>query len=108
MRLTDGQVKMMQEEMYAELIQILMEKYAYTMEQAMDALYNSETFARLQDARTGLYQIAKILTITNRIIIQPANIARQRKIVVQGKRLLNTRRSDRPLSGFTKIRGSVI
>ena len=32
-----------------------MEKYAYTMEQAMDALYNSETFARLQDARTGLY-----------------------------------------------------
>ena len=46
MRLTDGQVKMMQEEMYAELIQILMEKYAYTMKQAMDALYNSETFAR--------------------------------------------------------------
>lgn len=45
----------MQEEMYAELIQILMEKYAYTMEQAMDAQYNSETFARLQDARTGLY-----------------------------------------------------
>ena len=50
MELTDGQVRMMQEEMYAELIQILMEKYAYTMEQAMDALYNSETFAR-----TGLY-----------------------------------------------------
>jgi hypothetical protein len=48
MKLTDGQVKMMQEEMYAELIQILMEKYAYTMEQAMDALYNSETFARLR------------------------------------------------------------
>ena len=55
MKLTDGQVKMMQEEMYAELIQILMEQYAYTMEQAMDALYNSETFARLQDAGTGLY-----------------------------------------------------
>ena len=55
MELTDGQVRMMQEEMYAELIQILMEKYAYTMEQAMDALYNSETFARLQDARTRLY-----------------------------------------------------
>ena len=27
MELTDGQVRMMQEEMYAELIQILMEKY---------------------------------------------------------------------------------
>lgn len=55
MKLTDGQVKMMQEEMYAELIQLLMEKYAYTMEQAMGVLYNSETFDRLQDARTGLY-----------------------------------------------------
>ncbi|WP_158525809.1 hypothetical protein, partial [Escherichia coli] len=32
----------------------------------------------------------------------------ERKIVVQGKRLLNTRRSYRPLSGFTKIRGSGI
>ena len=55
MELTDGQIKMMQEEMYAELIQILMERNGYTMEQAMATLYNSETFARLQDVRTGLY-----------------------------------------------------
>ena len=55
MKLTDGQIKMMQEDMYAELIQILMEKYGYTVEKAMDTLYNSETFARLQDANTGLY-----------------------------------------------------
>ena len=46
---------LMQEDMYAELIQILMEKYGYTLEKAMDTLYNSETFARLQDANTGLY-----------------------------------------------------
>ena len=32
-----------------------MEKYGYTLEKAMDTLYNSETFARLQDADTGLY-----------------------------------------------------
>jgi hypothetical protein len=55
MKLTEGQIKMMQEDMYAELIEILMEKYGYTLEKAMDTLYNSETFARLQDANTGLY-----------------------------------------------------
>jgi len=55
MTLTEGQIKMMQEDMYAELIQILMEKYGYTLEKAMDTLYNSETFARLQDPNTGLY-----------------------------------------------------
>ena len=55
MKLTAGQIKMMQEDMYADLIQILMEKYGYTMEKAMETLYNSDTFARLQDIRTGLY-----------------------------------------------------
>ena len=55
MKLTEEQIKMMQEDMYAELIQILMEKYGYTLEKAMDTLYNSDTFARLQDANTGLY-----------------------------------------------------
>ena len=55
MKLTEVQIKMMQEDMYAELIQILMEKYGYTLEKAMDTLYNSDTFARLQDANTGLY-----------------------------------------------------
>lgn len=55
MKLTEGQIKMMQEDMYAELIQILMEKYSYTLEKAMDTLYNSDTFARLQNAETGLY-----------------------------------------------------
>ena len=55
MKLTEGQIKMMQEDMYAELIQMLMEKYGYTLEKAMDTLYNSDTFARLQNAETGLY-----------------------------------------------------
>ena len=55
MTLTAGQIKMMQEDMYAELAQILMEKYGYTQFQALEVLYNSETFARLQDPNTGLY-----------------------------------------------------
>ena len=55
MKLTAGQIKMMQEDMYADLIQLLMEEYDYTLEKAMDTLYNSETFARLQNAETGLY-----------------------------------------------------
>ncbi|MBQ2787342.1 MAG: hypothetical protein IJF00_05215 [Bacteroidaceae bacterium] len=55
MKLSEGQIKMMQEDMYAELIQILMEEYGYSLEKAMDTLYNSDTFARLQDANTGLY-----------------------------------------------------
>ena len=55
MTLTAGQIKMMQEDMYAELAQILMERYGYTQFQALDVLYNSETFARLQDPNTGLY-----------------------------------------------------
>lgn len=55
MKLSEGQIKMMQEDMYAELIQILMEEYGYSLEMAMDTLYNSDTFARLQDANTGLY-----------------------------------------------------
>ena len=55
MKLSEGQIKMMQEDLYAELIQILMEEYGYSLEKAMDTLYNSDTFARLQDANTGLY-----------------------------------------------------
>lgn len=55
MKLTTGQIKMMQEDMYAELIQMLMDGYGYTLEKAMETLYNSDTFARLQDANTGLY-----------------------------------------------------
>ena len=55
MKLTEGQIKMIQEDMYAELIQILMEKYEYSLDKAMDTFYNSETFACLQNHETGLY-----------------------------------------------------
>ncbi len=55
MKLTSSQIKVMQEDMYAELIQLLVERHGCTIEKAMDILYNSDTFARLQDANTGLY-----------------------------------------------------
>lgn len=45
----------MQEDMYAELVQILMEVYGYSQDKALETLYNSDTFARLQDIDTGLY-----------------------------------------------------
>ena len=46
---------MMQEDMYAELVALLMERWHYPMATALDTLYNSETFNRLQDKNTGLY-----------------------------------------------------
>lgn len=55
MTLTEEQIKMMQEDLSAELAQILMERWHYTDEQALLFLYNSDTFNRLQDKRTGLY-----------------------------------------------------
>ena len=55
MTLTDSQIKMMQEDMSASLVQMLMEQMNYSMNDALDTLYNSDTFSRLQDSRTGLY-----------------------------------------------------
>lgn len=55
MKLTDAQIQMMQEDMYAELAQILMDRWQYPMDKALETLYNSDTFARLQDKETGLY-----------------------------------------------------
>ena len=55
MTLTEDQIKMMQEDMYASLVQLLMKQWNYSMEEAIGVLYNSDTFVRLQDKRTGLY-----------------------------------------------------
>ena len=47
MKLTDAQIQMMQEDMYADLVQLLMEHWQYPMDKALDTLYNSDTsFAR--------------------------------------------------------------
>ncbi len=55
MKLTAGQIKMMQEDLYADLVEILMQKWNYSQEEALDTLYNSETFERVEDKKSGLY-----------------------------------------------------
>ena len=39
----------------AELTDMLMEKYGWGIKKALDELYSSETFARLNDPACGLY-----------------------------------------------------
>lgn len=55
MKLTDGQIEIMKEDMYADLVEIIMREWKCSMTEAMATLYNSETFQRLQDTETGLY-----------------------------------------------------
>lgn len=45
----------MKEDMTVALAQILIEEKHYSMEQALDAVYNSSTFHNLQNTSTGLY-----------------------------------------------------
>ncbi len=55
MKLTDEQKEIMKEDMTEELITMLMASRHYFMNEAMDVLYNSDTFSRLEDDNTGLY-----------------------------------------------------
>jgi len=53
--LTNEQIDMMKEDICAELIVLLMKGRHYTMSEAIDMLYNSDTYNRIQDQSTGLY-----------------------------------------------------
>lgn len=55
MRLTPAQIESMQEDMTADLLSILMEDRNMSMQDAMLLFYNSDTYACLQDAESGLY-----------------------------------------------------
>lgn len=55
MRLAPEQITIMQEDLCAELVEILMEEWDYSMQKALDVLYNSDTFTLIQDTGTGLY-----------------------------------------------------
>lgn len=55
MKLTESQIEIMKEDIFADLVSILVEKYNYTMNKAMDVLYNSKLFSQIQDTKTGLY-----------------------------------------------------
>ena len=54
-RLTPQQRQILKDELTTELTGYLVDDYHYTPEQALDVLYTSETFDRLQDDTTGLY-----------------------------------------------------
>lgn len=55
MKLTSAQIESMQEDMTADMLSILMEDRKMPMRDAMILFYNSDTYARLQDAESGLY-----------------------------------------------------
>ncbi|MBF1644586.1 MAG: hypothetical protein HXO50_02935 [Prevotella sp.] len=55
MTLTNEQIDIMKEDISAELIALLMKDKHYTMSEAIDILYNSDTYSRLRDTSTGLY-----------------------------------------------------
>lgn len=55
MRLTPAQIESMQEDMVADMLSILIEDRNMLMQDAMLLLYNSDTYARLQDVESGLY-----------------------------------------------------
>lgn len=55
MKLTPEQINILQEDLYANLVEILMEEWHLSMQNALSVLYNSDTFALIQDTGTGLY-----------------------------------------------------
>ena len=52
-RLNEQQIEIMKDELAVELADWLMESYGYTAAEALDILYTSETFDRIQISVTG-------------------------------------------------------
>ena len=55
MKLTIAQIESMQEDMTSDVLEYLTDSHNMSIEDAMTLFYNSDTFARLQDAKSGLY-----------------------------------------------------
>jgi hypothetical protein len=55
MKLTRAQIESMQEDMTSDVLEYLTNYQNLSIEDAMTLFYNSDTFARLQDAKSGLY-----------------------------------------------------
>lgn len=53
--MNEGQVTFMIEELVKEIALRLMDERGLTMKQALDTVYNSETYSKLLDVRTGLF-----------------------------------------------------
>ena len=54
-KLTKEQIQLLKDDLSSELAGYLVDDYHYTPQEAIDVLYTSETFERLQDNATGLY-----------------------------------------------------
>ena len=54
-RLTAEQIQLLKDDLCVELVDCLVDEFHYTPQEAIDVLYTSETFERLQDDATGLY-----------------------------------------------------
>ena len=54
-RLNTEQIQLLKDELTVELTEWLMEKFCYSSTEAIDVLYTSETFDRLQNTSTGFY-----------------------------------------------------
>ena len=54
-KLTPDQKQLLKVELSVEIAGFLIDDYNYSPEEAIDVLYTSETFDRLQDDSTGLY-----------------------------------------------------
>jgi len=54
-RLTPEQIQLLKDELATELAGFLVDDLQLTPQEAIDMLYTSETFERLQDNATGLY-----------------------------------------------------
>lgn len=53
--MTEADFKYMKEAMAADLAELLTKDFSMSINDALNALYNSETYAKLNDPRTGLY-----------------------------------------------------
>lgn len=53
--MSKAEVTFMTEELVKELALRLMDERGMTMKQSLDTIYNSETYTKLLDERTGLY-----------------------------------------------------
>ena len=54
-RLNEQQIEIMKDKLAVELADWLLETYGYTAAEALDILYTSLTFDRLQNSATGFY-----------------------------------------------------
>ncbi len=54
-RLSAEEIQILKDELSTDLAGYLVDDFHYSPEEAIDVLYTSETFERLQDDATGLY-----------------------------------------------------